>query len=160
MLPTRRGHVRCGAPVLVSGPAADPVVLPCVRHRTHKCEHMDASSLHGRGLRAIERRRAKDGGVSTHDSRLKYSEEAFGYWFIFGEHADGTVDVVTETGPFDGEIALRVPRAVAETVCQHHNAMIVAAWEGCAGSQARRDRAVAAYARSVAEQNERSTDVG
>jgi len=48
--------------------------------------------------------------------REKYVDEAVGMWLVFGEHADGRVDVN------DGidDVFCRLPRDVAEKICEIH----------------------------------------
>jgi hypothetical protein len=47
-------------------------------------------------------------------------ELEFGFWFVFGEHATGRVDVVDE----NGDIINRVSRELADRICDSHNATV------------------------------------
>lgn len=52
--------------------------------------------------------------------REKYVEERYGRWCVFGEHADGTVDVNDGTN----DVVTCVDRAEAEKLIAAHNQMV------------------------------------
>lgn len=48
--------------------------------------------------------------------RPKYVDEAVGVWFIFGEYADGDVDVSDGTR----DVFMKIPRPLAERLIEDH----------------------------------------
>lgn len=57
--------------------------------------------------------------------RLKYVEERYGFWIIFGEHPDGWVDIISS----GQEILTGVPKEIAQDICDHHNNLLVEIFE-------------------------------
>lgn len=57
--------------------------------------------------------------------KLKYVEERYGFWLIFGEHPDGWVDIISN----GQEILTGVPKEIAQDICDRHNQLLVEIFE-------------------------------